>query len=92
MARNKLAGSKKGTSVSARYFQSHPKARKIKDAINKKLHATKKRKKYRVELNRETRKKRTPGKDVSHSKTGKITGRRKNSSANRADKKNKPSK
>lgn len=76
MARNKLAGTKKGKSDSAKYYQSHPEARKKKDAYNKKYHSTEERKQYRAELNRENRKDGTygngDGKDQSHTKSGKL--------------------
>ena len=74
--RNSLAGSKKGKSESAKYFQSHPEARKKKDAYNKEYHSTPERRKYRSELNSENRKSKTygngDGKDKSHTKRGVI--------------------
>lgn len=77
MARNSLAGTKKGTSASARRYQNDPKARSKKKEYDKKYHATTERKKYRAELNRENRKRGTygngDGKDVSHKKNGKTT-------------------
>ena len=69
--RNKNAGKSTGTSKSAKYFAKNPKARKKKNAYNTEYHSTTERKKYRAKLNNETRKKRTPGKDVSHTKSGK---------------------
>lgn len=71
--RNKNAGKSTGKSKSAKYFASHPEARKKKNDYNKEYHSSNERKDYRVELNRETRKKRTPGKDVSHKADGSIT-------------------
>ena len=77
MARNSLAGSKKGTSASARRYQNDSKARAKKKEYDKKYHATTERKKYRAELNRDNRKRGTygnkDGKDVSHKKNGKTT-------------------
>jgi len=74
MARNKLAGTKKGTSESAAYFQNNPKAKAKKDAYNKEYHATEKRKKYRAGLNKANRDDNTygngDGKDKSHGKGG----------------------
>ena len=85
MARNSLAGTKKGTSKSARYFQTHPEARKKKNAYNKKYHSTEERKEYRAELNKANRKagsKVGDGKDMSHTRTGKLV--KESQSANRA--------
>jgi len=74
--RNSLAGTKKGKSESAKYFQSNPKAKAKKDAYNKEYHSTPERRKYRSELNKENRKSKTygnlDGKDKSHTKSGKI--------------------
>lgn len=85
MARNGLAGTKKGKSKSAVYFQNNPEARAKKNAYNKEYHATKKRKKYRAKLNKENRKAGTygngDGKDMSHTKSGKIV--KENQSTNR---------
>jgi len=80
--RNKNAGKSTGKSESAKYFASHPKARAKKNAYNKKYHSTTKRKKYRAELNKVTRKESIPGKDVSHTKSGKLV--REDRSKNRA--------
>lgn len=86
MARNTLAGTKTGKSKSAKYFQTHPEARKKKNAYNKKYNASEERKNYRVELNRENRKDGTygnkDGKDQSHTKSGKLV--HENQSTNRA--------
>lgn len=74
--RNSLAGSKKGKSESAKYFQSNKSARDKKNAYNKEYHSTKERRKYRSELNKENRKSGTygnkDGKDKSHTRLGKI--------------------
>lgn len=77
--RNSLAGSKKGTSASARRYQNDPKARAKKKEYDKKYHATTERKKYRAELNkanRESHKKGTTkvgdNRDKSHTKSGKL--------------------
>lgn len=80
--RNKNAGKSTGKSRSAKYFAANPEARKKKNEYNTKYHASKKRKSYRAALNKETRKKRTPGKDVSHKKDGTVT--REKRSTNRA--------
>ena len=80
--RNHNAGKSTGTSDSAKYFASHPEARKKKNEYNTKYHATEERKNYREELNRYTRDKKTPGKDVSHHKDGSVS--RETRSTNRA--------
>ena len=80
--RNKKAGTSTGKSKSAKYFAANPEARKKKNAYNSEYHSTKKRKDYRVKLNKETRKKTTPGKDVSHKTDGTTT--REKRSTNRA--------
>ena len=50
MARNKLAGSKRGKSKSARYYQENPEARAKKDKYNTKYHKTKEARDYRAFL------------------------------------------
>ena len=84
--RNSLAGTKKGKSESAKYFQSNPKAKAKKDAYNKEYHSTPERRKYRSELNKANRKAKTygngDGKDRSHTKSGKTVSE--NQSSNRA--------
>ena len=80
--RNKNAGKSTGKSESAKYFAANPKARAKKNAYNKKYHSTTERKKYRAALNKITRKKSIPGKDVSHTKSGKLV--REKRSVNRA--------
>jgi hypothetical protein len=79
---NKNAGKSTGKSKSAKYFASHPEARAKKNAYNTKYHSTSGRKTYRAKLNKETRAKQTPGKDVSHTKSGKTV--RESRSTNRA--------
>lgn len=73
--RNKLAGTKTGTSASAKRLQNSKSARDKKKAYDTKYHATTKRKKYRAALNKANRKAGTygngDGKDVSHTKSGK---------------------
>lgn len=89
--RNKLAGTKKGTSKSAKYFQD-PKniaSKKKKDAYNKAYHATPERKKYRADLQKKNREAGTHGngdnKDMGHvSKTKTVP---QNASKNRGNKK-----
>lgn len=65
-----------GNSKSSKYFAANPEARKKKNEYNKDYHATEERKKYRAELNRENRKRGTygngDGKDMSHTKSGKM--------------------
>lgn len=74
--RNTLAGSKTGKSESAKYFQSHPEAKAKKDAYNKEYHSTPERKKYRAGLNKANKDAKTygnkDGKDMSHTKSGKL--------------------
>jgi len=72
--RNSLAGKSTGTSKSAKYFASNPEAKAKKNAYNKEYHATPERKKYRAELNATNRKTKGygDGKDLSHTKTGKL--------------------
>lgn len=86
MARNKLAGTKKGKSKSARYFQDNPEARKKKNEYNKKYHQKASRRKYRSALNKANRKAGTYGnsdnKDMSHTKSGKLV--KENQSTNRS--------
>jgi len=73
-------------SKSALYFRSHPEARKKKNDYNTKYHATPERKKYRVKLNKANRDAGTygngDGKDMSHTKSGKLV--KESASANRA--------
>jgi hypothetical protein len=69
MARNTLAGSTKGTSKSARFFQKNPASKAKKNAYNKKYHATPERKKYRAQLVKKRRDLKIygkGGKDVGH--------------------------
>ena len=80
--RNKNAGKSTGTSKSAKYFAKNPKARAKKKAYDRKFSATEDQKNSRVETTRETRKRKTPGKDVSHKKDGTLT--REKRSTNRA--------
>lgn len=80
--RNKNAGKSTGKSKSAKYFAKNKKARDKKKAYDTEYHSTTKRKKYRAKLNKVTRKKSIPGKDVSHTKDGKLV--REKRSTNRA--------
>jgi hypothetical protein len=82
--RNKLAGKSTGKSDSAKYFASHPEARAKKNAYNKEYHATPERKNYREELNKVNRadKGYGDGKDLSHTKSGKLV--KETRSSNRA--------
>lgn len=75
MARNRLAGTKRGNSKSAKFYQKNKKARDKKKSYDKKYHSSKSRKKYRAELQRINRKKGNHGnldsKDESHKSNGK---------------------
>ena len=72
--RNGLAGTKRGTSKSAKYFQENPEAKAKKDAYNTEYHKTSERKKYRAGPNKANRDKGTygngDGMDMSHGKGG----------------------
>lgn len=59
--RNSLAGSKKGKSRTARFYQNNPEARKKRDEYNKEYHSTPARKKYRALLQAINREKGTHG-------------------------------
>ena len=80
--RNKNAGKSTGKSKSAKYFAKNKKARDKKKAYDTAYHASSTRKRYRAALNKITRKKSIPGKDVSHTKSGKLV--REKRSTNRA--------
>lgn len=80
--RNKNAGKSTGKSRSAKYLRKNKAVRDKKKAYDTEYHSTKKRKKYRAKLNKITRKKSIPGKDVSHTKSGKLV--REKRSTNRA--------
>ena len=70
MARNRLAGTKRGKSRTAKYYQKNPEARKKKKEYDTKYHSTESRKKYRSLLQKINRKKGTHGnldnKDEAH--------------------------
>lgn len=87
--RNKLAGTKKGKSESAKYYQENPDARKKKKAYDTEYHSTSSRREYRSELNKVNRENGTygngDGKDVAHK--SKTKTRMQSQSKNRADKK-----
>lgn len=87
--RNKLAGTKRGASKSAKYYQENPEARKNKMAYDTEYHSTDSRSEYRSELNKVNREKGTygngDGKDAAH--TSKTKTRMQSQSKNRADKK-----
>lgn len=74
--RNTLAGTKTGTSRSAKYFQNNAEAREKKNEYNKKYHSTEERKSYRAGLNKANKDAGTygnkDGKDRSHTKSGKL--------------------
>ena len=73
-------------SKSAKYFRDNPEARKKKNAYNTAYHSTPERKKYRVKLNKANRDAGTygngDGKDMSHTKSGKMV--KESASTNRA--------
>ena len=73
-------------SKSAKYFRNNPEARKKKNEYNKEYHSTPERKRYRVRLNKANRQAGTygngDGKDMSHTKSGKLV--KESASANRA--------
>jgi hypothetical protein len=87
--RNKIAGTQKGTSRTAKYYQDNPDARKKKKEYDTEYHSTKSRREYRSELNKENRERGTygngDGKDVAHK--SKTKTRMQSQSKNRADKK-----
>ena len=72
--RNTLAGTKRGKSKSAKYFQTHPEAKAKKDAYNTEYHSSPERKEYRAKLNKANRSAGTYGNkdglDMSHGKSG----------------------
>lgn len=84
--RNSLAGSKTGTSTSARRLQKSKEARDKKKAYDKKYHQSEERKKYRAKLNKANREAGTygnkDGKDMSHDSKGKL--KKESQSKNRA--------
>jgi len=84
--RNGLAGKSTGKSKSARYFAANPEARAKKNEYNKKYHSSEERIKYRSKLNSANREKGTygnhDGKDMSHTKDGRLVSESK--STNRA--------
>jgi hypothetical protein len=88
--RNKLAGTKKGKSDSAKYYQENPDARKKKKEYDTEYHSTDSRREYRSKLNKVNREKGTygngDGKDAAHK--SKTRTRMQSQSSNRADKKN----
>ena len=70
MGRNRLAGTKRGKSKSARYYQNNAAARAAKKKYDTQYHSTPKRKKYRAVLQAINKKKGTHGnldnKDEAH--------------------------
>ena len=90
--RNKNAGKSTGKSKSAKYFAANPEKRAAKNAYNSNYHSSTVRKKYRAALNKLTRKKKTPGKDVSHKKDGTVTREKRSTNRARNGKGNKSSK
>ena len=82
--RNKLAGTSTGKSDSAKYFAANPEARAKKNEYNKKYHSTEERKNYRENLNKVNRadKGYGDGKDLSHTRSGKLV--KETRSSNRA--------
>lgn len=89
--RNRLAGTKRGKSATAKYYQNNPEAREKKKEYDTEYHSTPARKKYRSVLQAINRKNGThanlDNRDVAHiSKTKTISQAQ---SKNRADKKRK---
>jgi len=74
MSRNGLAGTKKGNSKSALYYQNNPEARAKKQSYDSSNNKKKSSVLYRTKLNKANRdnpnSKVGDGKDVSHTKTG----------------------
>jgi len=93
--RNSLAGTKKGTSVSAKRLQNSAEARAKKKAYDTKYHKTEERKKYRAGLNKANRDSGTygnkDGKDKSHDSKGKTKNESQSSNRARNGKGGKPS-
>lgn len=87
--RNSLAGSKKGKSRTARFYQNNPEARKKRDEYNKEYHSTPARRKYRAILQAINREKGTHGnKDgMDESHISKTKTKKQSQSKNRGDKK-----
>lgn len=89
MARNRLAGTKRGNSRTAKFYQTHPESAKKRDEYNKEYHSTPARKKYRAVLQAINRRNGThgnlDGKDVAH--TSKHKTKSQDQSKNRGDKK-----
>lgn len=89
--RNRLAGTKRGKSATAKYYQNNPEAREKKKEYDTEYHSTPARKKYRSVLQAINRKNGTHGnlddKDVAH--TSKTKTMSQAQSKNRADKKRK---
>jgi hypothetical protein len=89
--RNRLAGTKRGKSATAKYYQNNPEAREKKKEYDTEYHSTPARKKYRSVLQAINRKNGThgngDGKDVAHTSRTKTTSQ--SQSKNRADKKRK---
>lgn len=58
----------------ARYYKSHPKARRVKAKYDTEYHSTDERKKYRAKLNRERRRRKLRGddRDLSHTSENKL--------------------
>lgn len=92
--RNKLAGTSTGKSKSAKYFAANPEARAKKNAYNKEYHASTERKNYREELNKVNRAKKLygDGKDLGHTKAGKLVQEPRSSNRARNGKNGKSSK
>jgi hypothetical protein len=84
--RNKLAGKSMGNSRSAKYYASNPEAKEKKNQYNAKYNSSEERKKYRAKLNKANRNAGTygngDGKDMSHTKSGKLV--KESQSSNRA--------
>jgi hypothetical protein len=90
MARNKLAGTKKGKSKSAQWYHKNPDGAKKRDAYNKNYHSSPARRAYRTILQAINRKKGTHGNhdgvDEAHQSSKSKDTKPQNQSENRADK------
>lgn len=89
--KNRLAGTKRGKSATARYYQNNPEAREKKKEYDTEYHSTPARKKYRAVLQAINRKNGThanlDNRDVAHISKNKTISQ--SQSKNRADKKRK---
>lgn len=85
--RNKLARKSLGKSRSAKYYAANPDARKKKNQYDAEYHSTTSRKSYRAKLNKANRQAGTygngDGKDMSHTRSGKLVKERQSTNRGR---------